>query len=163
MKLKPLIVGGLFPLVTGTPMWAFDPIISMGGEHLTIHPSGATDEILATRDQTDGRFGIVTLSSNGNDGPGPAIVHANSAEIWYVLEGTYEFHVEDRVFEGGPGTFVAVDAGQSHGFVGKTPGKLLVIFMPGGYEQFFMDWDRLGLEPGPELVELEESYGLTRP
>lgn len=64
---------------------------------------------------------------------------------------------------GGPGTFVAVDKGQAHGFIGKTPGKLLVLFMPGGYEHFFMDWEAQGLVPGPELGALENSYGVTRP
>ena len=30
-------------------------------------------------------------------------------------------------------------------------------------EQFFMEWDKQGLQPGPELGKLEESYGVTRP
>lgn len=149
---------------TATAARAFDPIVSLQGEHMTIHPNGATDEILATKEGTDGKIGILTLSDLvGGGGPGPAIVHANEAEFWYVLEGTYEFHIGDKVVEGGPGTFVAVDAGQPHGFITKTPGKLLVIFTPGGYEQFFVDWEKQSLKPGPELGALEESYGVTRP
>lgn len=149
--------------LSAVPTGAFEPIISLGGEHRVIHPDGATDEILATREETDGQFGILTLASKAGDGPGPAIVHAREAELWYVLEGEYEFHVGDESFVGGPGTFVAVDAGQPHGFINKADGKLLVVFSPGGYEHYFMDWERLGLKRGPELGKLEESYGVTRP
>lgn len=152
----------LVATVSLTSAEAFEPIISLGGEHRTIHPGGATDEILATREQTGGHFGILTVANKAGEGPGPAITHAREAEIWYVLEGQYEFHVGDRSFEGGPGTFVAVDAGEPHGFINKTDGKLLIIFSPGGYEHFFMDWDSLGLERGPELGKLEQSYGVTR-
>ena len=153
----------LAALVCAGPSLAFEPVISMGGGHRTIHPAGATDEILATREQTGGQFSAVTLSSKAGDGPGPAIIHANEAEVWYALEGTFEFHVGSKVFEGGPGTFVGVDAGQPHGFIAKSDGRLLVIFTPGGYEHFFMDWEKQGLTPGPELGKLENSYGVTRP
>lgn len=103
------------------------------------------------------------LGSKAGDCPGPAIVHANEAEAWYVLDGTFEFHVGDQVFEGGPGTFIAVDAGQPHGYITKTDGRILVMYSPGGCEQFFVDWAAQGLVPGPELGALEQSYGVTRP
>lgn len=139
---------------------AFEPVISLPGEHQIATPLGKELEVLATREQTGGQLGIIILSG---DGPGPSITHSREAEFWYVLEGTYEFHIGDKVVEGGPGTFVAVDAGQPHGFISKSPGRLLTIFSPGGYEHFFMDWGDLGLERGPELGKLENLYGVTRP
>lgn len=145
------------------PAQAYEPIISLPGEHQLIHPSGVTDEVLATREQTDGQFGMVIISGPPGSGPGPSITHHRGSETWYVLEGTFEFHVRDKVFESGPGTFISVDSETPHGFIAKTDGKILVTFQPGGYEHFFIDWDKLGLQPGPELGKLEESYGLTRP
>ena len=146
------------------PAAAFEPIVSLGGEHRVILPNGNSDELLATKEETDGLISFITLSSAApGDGPGPAIVHANEAEFWYVLEGTYEFHIGDKVVEGGPGTFIAVDKGQPHGFISRSAGKILTIFSPGGYEHFFMDWAEKGLERGPELGKLEETYGVTRP
>ena len=145
----------------GQPTRAFDPIISTPGEHRVVRPDGASNEVLATHAQTGGQLGVMTLS--GAPGPGSVIVHTKEAEIWYVLEGEYEFYVGDQTFEGGPGTFVAVDAGQPHGFTNKNDGKLLVIFTPGGYEGFFVDWEEQGLARGPALGELERSYGVTRP
>ncbi len=103
------------------------------------------------------------MTLSGAPGPGSAIVHSKEAEIWYVLEGKYEFYVGGETFEGGPGTFVAVDAGHPHGFTNLEDGKLLVFFTPGGYEGFFVDWETQGLARGPALGALEQSYGVTRP
>ena len=80
-----------------------------------------------------------------------------------MLEGNYEFHIGEKVVDGGAGTFLAFDAGTSHGYISKGPGKILVIYSPAGYEHFFMDWDKLGLKPGPDLGKLENQYGVTRP
>ena len=141
--------------------FGFEPIVSLPGEHKTNHPDGASNEILATSARTEGQFGAMTLS--GAPGPGSAIVHSKEAEIWYVLEGKYEFYVGGETFEGGPGTFVAVDAGHPHGFTNLEDGKLLVFFTPGGYEGFFADWEAQGLKRGSALGALEQSYGVTRP
>jgi len=145
------------------PAAAYDPVISMPGEHKTVTPAVQTIEILTSADKTDGELGIIIIGGKAGEGPGPAITHSKESESWYVLEGSYEFHVGDKTFEGGPGTFVSVDAGQPHGFINKTDGRLLVIFSPGGYEQFFADWDEQNLERGPALGALEGTYGVTRP
>ncbi len=152
----------LLAVAAASPALAFEPIVSLPSDSRVIHPDGATDEILATREQTGGQVSVLILGGDGG-GPGPAIIHSREAELWYVLEGDFEFHVGDRVINGGPGTFVAVDAGQPHGFIQKGKGRLLVIFTPGGYEHFFMDWAEKGLTAGPGLAPLEESYGVTRP
>jgi quercetin dioxygenase-like cupin family protein len=159
MKQAAIVATALFAIAT--PALAYKPIISMPGEHKMINPPGGKIEMLATREQTDGQFGIMVL--DGGRGPGPAIVHHRGSETWYVIEGEYEFHVGDKVFEGGPGTFVSVDAGQPHGFIAKPNGRLLVIFQPGGYEQFFVEWDKTQVPPGPESAKLEVTYGVTRP
>ena len=83
--------------------------------------------------------------------------------MWYVLDGTFEFHLGDKAFDAGPGTFMRVDAGQPNGYTTKADGHILLVYIPGGYEHFFMDWAKLGLKPGPDLAKLENSYGVTRP
>lgn len=166
-----LIASGTFALLTiATPLWAWEPIVSPGGQHTVIHPDGDAAEVLAMREQTHGQFSVITLSSKAGDGPGPAIVHANEAEAWYVLDGAYEFHIGDRMIAGGPGTFIAVAAGQPHGSVAQTNGKLLVFYTPGGYEHFFRDWDQMatveqtvGIKGLADLGSIEENYGVTRP
>lgn len=167
--MKPLVLSAAAAVAAGLalpalPVFAYDPIISLSNRHTVIQPNGATQEILATSDQTGGAFSAMTIWGIAGEGPGPSITHTIGSETWYVLEGEYEFHVGDETFEGGPGTFVSVDVGQSHGFINKTDGKLLVIFSPGGYERFFMEWANTpGLVPGPALGALENKYGVTRP
>ena len=165
MKKGYLITSGVFALLTAAaPALAFDPIVVIGGQAPVIHPGGGTMEVLATKAQTDGVFGMVTTAGvdTADSGPG-LIMHNNFIEMWYVLDGTYEFTAGGKTYEGGPGTFVAVDKGQAHTFKAKTPGKLLMIYSPGGFDQFFMDWEKQGLAFGPELGALEASYGVTRP
>lgn len=164
MTHKYAVGAALLAGLIASPGLAFEPIISPADEHLIVEPIGNVHQVLATREQTDGQLGIIILGdSEAGSGPGPAITHAREAEYWYILEGTYEIHVGEQVIEGGPGTFVAVDAGQPHGYIAKTPGKLLAIFSPGSYEHFFIDWADKKLERGPELGKLENSYGVTRP
>jgi mannose-6-phosphate isomerase-like protein (cupin superfamily) len=164
MIMRFALAAALLAGFAASPAVAFDPIVSLADEHLTVEPIGNVHQVLATREQTGGQLGIIILGdSEAGSGPGPAITPAREAEYWYVLEGTYEFHIGDKVVEGGPGTFVAVAAGEPHGYIAKTAGKLLAIFSPGGYEHFFMDWAGMALERGPELGKLENSYGVTRP
>jgi mannose-6-phosphate isomerase-like protein (cupin superfamily) len=150
-------------IALAAPALAYDPIISMPGEHLAISPPGGSIDVLATREQTDGQLGIIVINAKQGEGPGPAITHHRGSETWYAVDGTYEFHVGDKIFEGGPGTFVSVDAGQQHGFIAKSDGKLLVIFQPAGYEQFFMEWNETQVPKGPQAGALEQKYGVTRP
>lgn len=157
-----LLVGGTVIAPCGA--LAFEPIISKAGEHRLVTPMDQPIHILASAQQSDGDMGFLIIEGKPGQGPGPAIVMSKNSQTLYVLEGTYEFHVGEKVFDGGPGTFVAVDAGQSHGFINKTDGKMLVLFAPGGYEEFFVEWDAHdGLVPGPELGALESRYGVTRP
>lgn len=163
MKTTLLGAAGFCALVTATtPAFAFDPIISMVGQVPVIHPGGGTMEVLATKEQSGGAFGVITGRDQPGTGPGK-IIQGKNVEMWYVLEGTYEFTFGDKTYEGGPGSFVATDAGQPHEFKAKTPGKLLMIYTPGGFEHFFMDWEKQGLAFGPDLGKLEASYGVTRP
>ncbi len=153
-----LAAAALLLTASGSAALAFEPIVSIGGQHTVIHPGGGHQEVLATKEQTDGKFGMTTTTDPaGSTSGGGSMQHASEAEMWYVLDGTFEFHVGGKTYEGGPGTFVAVDAGQSHYFVTKTAGTLLMFWMPGGFEQFFIDWDKSGIPPGPQLAPLESN------
>ena len=161
MHIRTLLVaaGVLAGMTAGAA--AFEPFYSIGGQHRVLHRGDATDELLATQEQTDGQLGVIILDG---DGPGANIVHASRAEYWYIVEGTYEITLGDKTFEGGPGTFVATPPKTPHNIHLKSgSGRFLTIFSPGGYEHFFMDWETRGLSPGPDLGALENQYGLTRP
>jgi hypothetical protein len=77
--------------------------------------------------------------------------HRNQNEDLYVLEGYFEFRVDDRTLEGGPGTFVHCPKGYVHTFrnTGEGVGKLLMTFSPAGAFEAFLE--RLG-EPTQEKL-----------
>ena len=64
----------------------------------------------------------------------PLHTHRDQKEDLYVLEGHFEFRVDDRTFEGGPGTFAHFPKGSVHAFrnTAEVDGKVLIIFSPAG-------------------------------
>ncbi len=151
MDLRNLLVCGLFPLMAiGSPALAFEPIISIDGKAVAIHPGGGTMEMLATKEQTGGEFGALTTADPADSGPG-RIIQSNNVEIWYVLEGTYEFTLGDKTYEGGPETFVDVDAGQPHEFKNQNTGQAVDDVYAGRFRTFLhgLGEARLGVRAGP--------------
>jgi quercetin dioxygenase-like cupin family protein len=63
-------------------------------------------------------------------------IHTTSEELIYVLEGEFTFLVGDALASGGPGTLAFVPRGETHAWrnCGTEPGRLLVLFLPAGYE-----------------------------
>ena len=159
MRSSPLIASGVFALLTAAaPAFAFEPIVVIGGEAPTDLLVGS-EQLLATAAQSDGEFGInITHDTAAGDGT-PMIVHTKESELWFVLEGDYTFIVDGETYEVGPDTLMVADAGTPHQATSKGPGRILQIWMPGGFEQFFVDWDEQGGEYNPELSALLESYG----
>jgi mannose-6-phosphate isomerase-like protein (cupin superfamily) len=99
-------------------------------------------------DRGEGCSNIEHATQAGYQGPSPHF-HRNQHEDIYVLEGHFEFRLEDRTFEGSPGTFVHIPKGCVHTFrnTGEGVGKLLITFVPaGGFEDYL---ERLG-EPTEE-------------
>ncbi len=162
MKSARTIAAGVFALLAATsPALAFEPIVVMNGEGTALFHG--REQILATAAQSDGEFGIsITTDATPGQGAG-MIVHTKEAELWFVLEGEYTWIVDGETYEVGPGSLMVADAGTPHQTISKGPGRLLMICAPGGFEQFFADWEELGLEAGPALGSLEESYGITHP
>lgn len=68
-------------------------------------------------------------------GPGPHKHEAND-DIFYVLEGRFDFLAGDEHIDAGPGDFLRVPAGVMHDFSnrGDVRAGLLNIYIPGGFE-----------------------------
>jgi mannose-6-phosphate isomerase-like protein (cupin superfamily) len=94
--------------------------------------------------ETDGEFFCFEASTDPGFGPP---LHSHSyRELFYVLEGEYEFTVEQdgemRTILGRAGTAVAVDPDIAHTFrnVGDSRGRLLFVHMPAALEEFFEEF-----------------------
>ena len=94
----------------------------------------------ATSEQTGGSIAAVVVECPPGSGP-PPHTHANEDESWYVLDGEFDILQGDRTFHAKSGAFAFVPRGTLHNFqnVGDGPGRVLVMFTPGGMEGFFFD------------------------
>jgi quercetin dioxygenase-like cupin family protein len=89
---------------------------------------------------TNGSFSLATVTSP----PGalvPPHAHDRESEAFLVLQGEYEFTLEQGVVKAPAGTFIFVKPGEMHGFrnIGTTTAKLFDLHSPGGFERFFCE------------------------
>jgi putative tryptophan/tyrosine transport system substrate-binding protein len=99
-----------------------------------------TAEILATREQTGGSFGVWRYTSRSGGGP-PLHIHRAEDEFFYVLSGEFNFQLGDCIKRAPTGSFVFIPKNTVHTFqhVGLEPGMLLGTVHPGGFEGLFQD------------------------
>ena len=101
--------------------------------------------ILVFGRETEGRYGLMELTlaprpfEPGSLHLGPHR-HNEIEETFLVQSGTLRFLLGDEVFDLASGDFVRVPPGTRHGFAnfGAEPAKLLVSFIPGGFEDLFL-------------------------
>ena len=108
------------------------------GERLWI--AGDTVSIIATAADTGGAYTLLEVLARPGGGPPPHI-HAHEDEAFVVLDGSFELLIGERVVRAEPGAFASVPRGTVHRFecVGDGPGRLLILFTPGGIEGFFRE------------------------
>ena len=105
--------------------------------------------------ETDGAYFCFEVSTTPGFGP-PLHRHAYQ-ELFYVLEGSYEFTLErDGQLEtivAGAGSAIAVPSNVAHTFKNATdgPARLLFVHQPAALEEFFEEFgvpvDRVGEAP----------------
>lgn len=98
---------------------------------------------------TNGSVGFVEATS----APGfvaPPHIHHDCDEMFYVLEGEFEFVLGDGTVRAPAGSFVFIPRGTVHSprVFGDRAGKVVFAFVPGGAEQFFLEMSQL--PPGPD-------------
>jgi mannose-6-phosphate isomerase-like protein (cupin superfamily) len=94
-----------------------------------------------------------------NGGP-PAHYHKNRDETFEILEGTFRFRVGEEEFDAPKGTSVVVPRGIHHTWanIGATQGRILLIFTPGGIDEFFAEIGRTRPEGWQELSERYDTW-----
>ncbi|MFI7639006.1 cupin domain-containing protein [Nonomuraea sp. NPDC049400] len=119
--------------------------------------------IKASGERTDGMIGML----ESVDPPGfSTVLHTHAvAELWYILDGHYDYHVAGRWLSAQAGAVVFVPPGCPHGLrAGPSGGRKLTIFVPGGAEGLFRDIHRraeVGDFTQESLRELDATYGVT--
>ncbi|MGR6316825.1 cupin domain-containing protein [Micromonospora soli] len=122
-----------------------------------------TIRLLADSSATGGALSSqrVTLH-DGADGARPHH-HANSAELFYLLEGTAQLLSGDQVVTAERGDLVIVPPGLAHAFA-AAPGEnahILIVITPGVERfEYFRHLERIayGKVPPESLLEVQELY-----
>lgn len=95
-------------------------------------------------EQTRGQYSVVVSTTPPGGGP-PLHLHQHEDELFYVVDGEFEFVCGEEKATVGKGAVVVLPRGIPHAFrnVGEEPGMLMNTITPGGFEQFFEEIDRL--------------------
>ena len=139
------------------------PFIVQPGEGRLLDLGNFEAVVLADAPATSGAFTVLqTQGEPPGFGP-PLHVHRDAAEAFYVLEGTYLMHVEDRQALCAPGSFVYVPPNVAHTFVvvSEEPGKKLNLFSPAAMVGFFealADAEANGTATPERLGEISETH-----
>jgi quercetin dioxygenase-like cupin family protein len=116
---------------------------------------------------TDGVVSAVESHDVQGGGPPPHIHHRED-ETFQILEGEYEWTVGGKTFIAQKGSTIFAPRGIPHTYryLGKTPGRLMCVITPSGFESFFEEIGALSPEQQqdiPRVIELGKKYGLEFP
>ena len=110
----------------------------------------------------------VVSAVESHDVPGggpPPHIHHREDETFQILEGDYEFTVAGKSFVARPGTTIFAPRGIPHTYryLGTTPGRLLCVITPSGFEGFFEEIGAMTPQQQqdiPRVMEIAKKYGL---
>ncbi|HUO10483.1 MAG TPA: cupin domain-containing protein [Phycisphaerae bacterium] len=146
--------GAAGELGTGVAKWVM-------GELVTVKLTGA---------DTDGKFCVAEVQSFPGGGV-PVHFHRAMDEMFYVVEGEYEFVLDGTARRVAAGGTVYIPRGVKHGFknVGAGKGRLADFHTPAGFEGFFEECGvacddpekRVMMVPeGERFAKILEKYGM---
>src|SRR5215469_7454246 len=137
-------------------------VSSTGGESVNV--LGIPMFIRIHGRDTGGVVSVVESHDVPGGGP-PPHVHHREDETFQVLAGDYEFTVDGKTFLAKPGTTIFAPRGIPHGYrnTGKTPGRLMCVITPSGFEGFFEDIGALTPQQQqdiPQVMAIAKKYGM---
>jgi quercetin dioxygenase-like cupin family protein len=113
---------------------------------------------------TGGVVSVVESHDVPGGGPPPHI-HSREDETFQVIEGEYEFTVDGKSFVARKGTTIFAPRGIPHTYryLGQTPGRLMCVITPAGFEGFFEAVGALTPEQQqdiPRVIAIGKEFGL---
>ena len=112
---------------------------------------------------TGGTVSVVESHDVPDGGPPPHI-HQREDETFQILEGEYEWIVGDEKFVAKKGETIFAPRGIPHTYryVGKSPGRLMCVITPAGFEGFFEEIGAMTPQQQdiPRVMEIAKRFGL---
>ena len=138
-------------------------IVGPGDGETVREPDGSRNRFMVEAGESGGGFALVDQLLAPRRLVAPLHRHSREDEYNYVLEGRVGAIVGDEEVIAEAGSLLFKPRDQWHTFwnAGEAPARILVIFSPGGFEQFFKDIAALDGEPTPDaIVEVASRYGI---
>jgi uncharacterized cupin superfamily protein len=138
------------------------------GEGKVIALPGITAVFKALSDRAAGDHIVVELTAEPGVANHRAHLHRTHEELFYILDGEFDFLVGDRVARLGAGSFVNVPPGVLHDFrnPGQVPARFLAVASPGGLDRYFdeiLELVRSGTFNDTTMRELRLRYDTEEP
>ncbi len=169
MKRKTFLAGipalATLPTLAWSGIRAFSALIAKafkakageGRKHGHIQLKGVNANVLDVKisgTDTDGGLAVFEQTSLSQGRGTPLHVHPAQDEVFYVIEGAYEFLVGQQRFSLAAGETIFLPRAVPHAWTqASATGKMLVILQPAGkLENFFVTMAALDHEPSPAEV-----------
>lgn len=149
------------------------PVIRTPAQQQQLPFGASTMKIVATAADTGGALGMVEyVAPPATQPPPPLMTHTREDCTIWVLAGTLYVRLADREVMVPAGGTVTVKRGTPYSWWTRThaPLRLLLVFSPGGVEQFFAEVLEIAREMGPDadpeefrsrLAEVQHRYGVS--
>lgn len=113
---------------------------------------------------TDGVLSVVESLDMPGGGP-PLHIHHREDETFQILEGDFEFSVGDKkiIAKQGDTLFAPRGIPHTYRYLGQTPGRLMTVITPAGFEGFFEEIGAMSPQQQqdiPRVLEIGGKYGL---
>src|SRR5947208_2471183 len=122
------------PMREGTSM-GDKLVVRNTGEGEALWMLGGLYEVKAAAEETNGAMTVMEVTIPVGAAPPPHI--HSCGEAVYALAGRGKYHIGDDVFDIEPGSFYYFPAGTIETFEPTEPMRLLLIYSPGGMDNFF--------------------------
>ena len=131
---------------------------SSGGRK--IHVIGHEITIKLTCRETNGEYFVFEDVTPPGVGV-PLHMHRHEDEFFRILEGEFEFQLDQQIQKVTSGAMATFPKGIPHAFrnVGTTPGRIVFTVMPGvNFEKFFEELGSLPAEREPDMGKVSEIF-----
>lgn len=118
------------------------PIYRLRGSGKVVGVLNAESTFKVLSEETKGAYAILEQQIPAGHGP-PLHVHRHETEIFYILEGQFEFTVGDKKVPAPVGTTLVGPRDIPHTFrnIGSEVGRLLLTVIPGRFSNYFIEVD----------------------